>query len=69
MRADQVEAAWSVITPILKAWEMVTPTDFPNYQAGTWGPEIAETLIAQDGRSWLHSAIGGDEPDRDKNSG
>ena len=53
MRADQVEAAWSVITPILEAWEAVTPVDLPNYQAGTWGPEAAEALIAQDGRSWL----------------
>jgi hypothetical protein len=31
----------------------VKPADFPNYQAGTWGPESAEVLIAQDGRSWL----------------
>ena len=53
MRADQTEAAWSVITPILEVWEAVRPTDFPNYQAGTWGPEAAEILIAQDGRSWV----------------
>lgn len=53
MRADQVEAAWSVLTPILEAWEAVKPTDFPNYQAGTWGPEASETMIAQDGRSWV----------------
>jgi glucose-6-phosphate 1-dehydrogenase len=31
MRADQVEAAWSVITPILEAWEAVVPVDLPNY--------------------------------------
>jgi len=52
MRADQVEAAWRVITPLLETWETITPTDFPNYQAGTWGPEAAENLIAQDGRNW-----------------
>ncbi len=63
MRADQVEAAWSVITPILEAWYAVNPTDFPNYQAGTWGPEAAEALIAQDGRSWLHSALDDEEPE------
>jgi glucose-6-phosphate 1-dehydrogenase len=57
MRADQVEAAWSVVTPILGAWEAVLP-DFPNYQAGTWGPEAAEALIAQDGRSWHMPAVG-----------
>jgi glucose-6-phosphate 1-dehydrogenase len=53
MRADQVEEAWSVVTPILEGWESAAPVDFPNYQAGTWGPEAAEALIAQDGRSWL----------------
>ena len=53
MRADQAEAAWSVITPVLEAWQNIRPTDFPNYQAGTWGPEAAEILIAQDGRNWV----------------
>ena len=52
MRADQVEAAWSVIDPILAVWEAVPPVDFPNYPAGSWGPEEAEALIAHDGRSW-----------------
>ena len=58
MRDDQVEAAWSVVTPVLEAWESTPPIDFPNYQAGTWGPEAAEILIAQDGRSWLQPNIG-----------
>jgi glucose-6-phosphate 1-dehydrogenase len=53
MRADQAEAAWAVIMPILEAWEAIRPTDFPNYQAGSWGPETAEALIARDGRSWI----------------
>jgi glucose-6-phosphate 1-dehydrogenase len=57
MRADQIETAWSVITPILDVWEAVTPADFPNYQAGSWGPEAAEVLIAQDGRSWLMPTV------------
>jgi glucose-6-phosphate 1-dehydrogenase len=55
MRADEVEAAWSIVTPILEGWETVTPSDFPNYSAGTWGPEAAEALIARDGRKWLLS--------------
>lgn len=53
MRADQAEAAWSVITPVLDAWGSIRPSDFPNYQAGTWGPEAADSLIAQDGRNWV----------------
>lgn len=63
MRADQLEAAWAVITPILEAWESVMPTDFPNYAAGTWGPEAAEVLIAQDGRSWVMPVLDDDDSD------
>ena len=58
MRADQVEASWSVLMPILKVWESSKPADFPNYQSGTWGPKAAEALIAQDGRSWLAPTFG-----------
>ena len=46
MRADQVEAAWSVVTPILEGWESVERPDFPNYSAGTWGPPEADQIIA-----------------------
>lgn len=53
MRADQVEASWSVLTPILNAWGNLNPADFPNYPAGSWGPETAEALLTRDGRSWL----------------
>jgi tetratricopeptide (TPR) repeat protein len=47
MRADQTEAAWEILAPILNLWETGQPTDFPNYQAGAWGPEAAENLLAQ----------------------
>ena len=57
MRADQVEASWSVLMPILDAWENSKPTGFPNYKSGTWGPKAAETLIAKDGRSWLEPSL------------
>ncbi len=57
MRADQIEASWSVITPILNAWSESLPIDFPNYQAGSWGPEAADALIAQDGRSWIQPVL------------
>jgi len=53
MRADQVECAWSVVQPVLNIWESVEASDFPNYPSSSWGPESAEMLIAQDGRSWL----------------
>ena len=53
MRADQVECAWSVVDPVLEVWNSVEAPDFPDYPSGSWGPESAEALIAQDGRSWL----------------
>ena len=52
MRADQVEAAWAVVMPIINMWESVPPADFPNYPAGSWGPDGAVTLLARDGRNW-----------------
>lgn len=53
MRADQVEAAWKVIEPILEAWQKRAPVDFPNYAPNSWGPEDAEALIAKDGHHWV----------------
>ena len=51
-RADQVEAAWGVVDPILKGWADSSPRHFPNYAAGSEGPAAANDLLARDGRSW-----------------
>jgi glucose-6-phosphate 1-dehydrogenase len=51
MRADQVEAAWRLLMPVLDVWAEAPPGDFPNYAAGSWGPEEAQGLLAQ-GHSW-----------------
>ena len=53
MRADQVEASWSVLMPILNVWKNSKPIGYPNYKSSTWGPKAAEALISKDGRSWL----------------
>lgn len=53
MRADQVEAAWRVLMPIIDAWEASPPADFPNYEAGTRGPAEADALIAKYGHTWM----------------
>lgn len=52
MRADQVEAAWKVVDPILDAWKKGTAPRFPNYEPGSWGPKAARNLIKQQGCSW-----------------
>jgi glucose-6-phosphate 1-dehydrogenase len=51
-RADEVEAAWSIVTPIHYAWLDMPAPDFPNYAAGAWGPDHADELIERDGRRW-----------------
>jgi len=52
-RADEVEAAWRVVTPALTVWEAPTdPASIPQYEAGTWEPKEAEELINRDGRRW-----------------
>ncbi len=52
MRADQVEAAWRLLMPVLDAWKSSPPDDFPNYAAGTWGPSNTQNLLAQEGHCW-----------------
>src|SRR6201996_4263419 len=49
---DGVEATWSLLTPILEQWAATKAKGFPNYAAGTWGPESGEELLARDGRAW-----------------
>jgi glucose-6-phosphate 1-dehydrogenase len=59
-RADTVEAAWAAVQPVLDAWAATRPVDFPDYIAGSQGPEAADRLIARDRRSWL--PIGAEMP-------
>jgi glucose-6-phosphate 1-dehydrogenase len=51
-RADNVEAGWQAVQPILDAWAKTPPTGFPNYVAGGDGPALANDLLARDGRAW-----------------
>jgi glucose-6-phosphate 1-dehydrogenase len=51
-RADEVEEAWSIVDPFIDAWAMAGPPDFPNYDAGTWGPEEADEMLAREGHKW-----------------
>jgi glucose-6-phosphate 1-dehydrogenase len=49
---DGVETTWALYTPILEAWAAKTPEKFPNYAAGSWGPECGDHLIASGGHAW-----------------
>jgi glucose-6-phosphate 1-dehydrogenase len=51
-RGDQVERAWEIMQPVLDAWATAPARGIPIYEAGTWGPEAADALIARDGHTW-----------------
>ena len=55
-RADEVQAAWRVVTPVLDLWASLPARDFPNYPAGSRGPAAAEELLHRDGRRWADLA-------------
>ena len=51
-RSDEVEAAWSVIDPLLDYIAKHPPSKIPQYPAGTWGPEEADDLLEKSGTRW-----------------
>ncbi len=52
---DGVETNWSLYTPILEAWANKKPEVFPNYFAGSWGPECADRLLERFGHKWRNN--------------
>jgi glucose-6-phosphate 1-dehydrogenase len=50
-REDAVEAAWTVVAPVLDKHNPVHP-----YKPGSWGPKLADALIAADG-GWHNPAL------------
>src|SRR5882757_966805 len=53
-RADSVEAAWSLVDPILDVWSAAKSAKVPEYAAGSWGPKESDNLLERDGRSWYN---------------
>lgn len=51
-RADNIEAGWAAVQPIIDVWGSEAPKGFPNYKAGSAGPQSADELLARDGRAW-----------------
>jgi glucose-6-phosphate 1-dehydrogenase len=43
-RSDEIEEQWALVDAIVAAWRRDTPS-FPNYPAGTWGPQAAQELV------------------------
>jgi len=52
MRSDQVEEAWDVVKTIQEYWENNPDPSFPNYSAGSSGPEQCELLLQREEHAW-----------------
>ncbi|MEI7641085.1 MAG: glucose-6-phosphate dehydrogenase [bacterium] len=56
-RKDGVEAAWKILTPVLRKWDSCPVNDKDGlmnyYAAGTSGTKAANEIIEKDGRHWL----------------
>ncbi len=53
-RGDAVEAAWKFVEPIQKAWENNPEITVHGYPAGTWGPDIADSLFEDEHLAWRY---------------
>jgi glucose-6-phosphate 1-dehydrogenase len=53
-RGDSVEAAWSLVDPILDVWSAARTGKVPTYPAGTWGPKESDQLLERDERQWYN---------------
>jgi glucose-6-phosphate 1-dehydrogenase len=52
---DGVETTWALCMPILEAWAAKSPEVFPNYIAGSWGPECSDHLLERGGHAWRNN--------------
>jgi glucose-6-phosphate 1-dehydrogenase len=51
-RTDEVEEAWSLVTPLLQNWSDGSAGPPEGYAAGSWGPAAADELLARNGHRW-----------------
>ncbi len=51
IRQDAVEASWAIVEPVLEVWAGQR-FEYPNYAAGTWGPQAADEMLARHGHAW-----------------
>ncbi|HEX8069441.1 MAG TPA: glucose-6-phosphate dehydrogenase [Pyrinomonadaceae bacterium] len=52
-RTDMTERGWEIVMPVLEEWANTkAEATFPNYEAGSWGPQETHDLLAKYGRRW-----------------
>ncbi|MEE9198952.1 MAG: glucose-6-phosphate dehydrogenase [Dehalococcoidia bacterium] len=58
IRTDHIEEAWSIVDPLLQAWENPDGPPIHIYEPGSWGPQAADDFLTQSGRAWLRGCGG-----------
>lgn len=53
-RGDIVMSAWEFLDPVLNAWKNNKSIPVYGYPCGTWGPDVADTLIEEEGNTWRY---------------
>jgi glucose-6-phosphate 1-dehydrogenase len=56
IRSDEIEAAWRIVDPVIKGWEVNQGSPLVMYPPRTWGPHASDELIRQDGFKWILSS-------------
>lgn len=47
---EEVELSWRILDPALEHWAATGKPD--PYEAGGWGPDSADEMLARSGREW-----------------
>jgi len=53
--SDWIEKSWELMMPVLEAWNATTSGRIPQYEAGSWGPREADSLMSEEWRSWVNT--------------
>jgi glucose-6-phosphate 1-dehydrogenase len=53
-RADEVEAAWRLLDPVLNRWNEDPAVALHGYPSGTWGPETTDNMIEGKNYTWRY---------------
>ena len=51
-RAEEIEAGWRIVQPLLDLWSQSKANSPAPYVAGSQGPKEADALLERDGRQW-----------------
>ena len=60
IRRDHIDEAWRIVDPLQEAWDDSTGSPLHIYEPGSWGPEAADALVAEDARVWVQACGGHD---------